>query len=247
MKHERLWRAVTEIVRSWPAGYVEMLAAEVESETQPVPSSKPSVSTEKKELQDAWVESGLPGVAVASALRAAAYTVEDLANRETFDLVWTGPDSAAIPLRQTETVLCEVIDSARTDLTVVSFVAYKVPAIVAALRRATDRHVETRIVVEAPTTMGGTLDTDSVAKMREAVPHARIYVWDGGGGTIPGVIHAKCAVADGKSALITSANLTGSAMWRNMELGSLIRGGRQPERLRNHFRSLIETNVLKEV
>lgn len=247
MKHERLWLAVAEVVRLWPAGYVEMLAEEVEAVSVPVPLLKSSLTAARKELQEAWIESGLPGMSLAAALRAAAFTADDLSKRERFDLVWTGPDTAVIPLRRTETVLCEVIDSARDDLTLVSFVAYEVPSVVAALRRATERQVEIRIVLEAPVAMGGSLDVDSVAKMRGAVPQARIYVWDSSGAVgIPGVIHAKCAAADGRIALVTSANLTGSAMWRNMELGVLVQGGRQPSRLRDHFDALIDTKVLVE-
>lgn len=247
MSTPRLWRAVADVVRSWPAGHVELLAAEVETLTEPL-AAKVSPSAVKRELYGAWAESGLSGSALAAALRAAAFTADDLGSRERTDLVWTGPDTTSIPLRRTEAVLCEVIDGAKEDLTLVSFVAYEVHSVVAALCRAVDRRVAVRIVLEAPATMGGSLDVDSVSKMRAAVPGARVHVWENSGTFgIPGVIHAKCAVADGRIALVTSANLTGSAMWRNMELGVLVDGGRQPRRLRDHFAALIDTRVLVEV
>ncbi|MFN8105307.1 MAG: phospholipase D-like domain-containing protein [Acidimicrobiia bacterium] len=41
-------------------------------------------------------------------------------------------------------------------------------------------------------------------------------------------LHAKCAVADDHTALVTSANLTGAGLEHNMELGLLVRGGGVP-------------------
>ena len=45
---------------------------------------------------------------------------------------------------------------------------------------------------------------------------------------VPRTLHAKFAVADGRCLLTTSANLTGNALERNMELGLLITGGEAP-------------------
>ncbi len=38
-------------------------------------------------------------------------------------------------------------------------------------------------------------------------------------------MHAKVLVVDGRTALVGSANVTGSAMERNLECGLLVRGG----------------------
>jgi phosphatidylserine/phosphatidylglycerophosphate/cardiolipin synthase-like enzyme len=59
-----------------------------------------------------------------------------------------------------------------------------------------------------------------------------------------GAVHAKCAVADGKVAFVTSANLTAAAMERNMEVGLLIRGGHVPEQLHQHFSALVESGTI---
>lgn len=240
----RLWRAIAEIVRRWPPGHVEHLAARVDGEPAPPRVGRYGPDLEQ-ELTEAWIRSGLTGTALAAALRAAAHTAADLVGREELDLVWTGPDTNEVPMRRTETVLTEVIREASRELTVVSFVAYEVPAVSLALREALARGVAVRIVLEAPMAMGGRLDVDSVTRMRTAVPGSRVYVWRGGSGT--GVIHAKCAVADARVALVTSANLTTAAMTRNMELGVLIRGGRQPGRLAAHLRTLMDRRILTEV
>lgn len=55
------------------------------------------------------------------------------------------------------------------------------------------------------------------------------------------------AVADGNSAFLTSANLTGHALEKNMEAGVVISGGHVPAGLRAHLHALIETNVIRKI
>jgi len=90
---------------------------------------------------------------------------------------------------------------------------------------------------------GWALDFDAIAKVRAVVTGAEFYVWDGDapGFDKSGSVHAKCAVADGEAAFITSANLTGAAMDRNMELGVLVRGGDLPKKLQLHLEALLTT------
>ena len=60
-----------------------------------------------------------------------------------------------------------------------------------------------------------------------------------------GYIHAKCAVADERLAVISSANLTRWALEANMELGILIHGGAAPERIAQHLTELEAAGVLQ--
>ena len=60
-------------------------------------------------------------------------------------------------------------------------------------------------------------------------------------------MHAKTAIADDRVALVTSANLTGHALDRNMELGLLVRGGDVPRILATHFDGLVAQGVLSVV
>lgn len=60
-----------------------------------------------------------------------------------------------------------------------------------------------------------------------------------------GRVHAKVAVAEGKTAFLTSANLTGHAIEKNMEAGTLISGRHVPANLQSHLRALIETKVIQ--
>ncbi|MDK2599118.1 hypothetical protein QO179_04955 [Bacillus stercoris] len=84
---------------------------------------------------------------LASALRAASVTSSFIEQRSSVELVWTGPSTGLVPVRNTERVLCEVIESARKSLFLVSFVAYDVPSIMQALRSATNRQVKTSIIL----------------------------------------------------------------------------------------------------
>jgi phosphatidylserine/phosphatidylglycerophosphate/cardiolipin synthase-like enzyme len=60
-------------------------------------------------------------------------------------------------------------------------------------------------------------------------------------------MHVKAVVVDGRVALVTSANLTGHALERNMELGLVVRGGAAPKRLADHFQALTAAGNLTRV
>ncbi len=84
--------------------------------------------------------------------------------------------------------------------------------------------------------------------MSALVPAAKLYAWrDKTAPYSDGRVHAKVAVADGRMCFITSANLTGHAMEKNMEAGVLISGGQIPRLLDDHLRSLIDTNVVSAI
>ena len=65
-------------------------------------------------------------------------------------VVWTGPASYEVPVRATSAVLAKVIEENRKSLIIVSFAAYKVAAVVEALRASADRGVDVRLVLESP-------------------------------------------------------------------------------------------------
>lgn len=92
---------------------------------------------------------------------------------------------------------------------------------------------------------------DSVKAIKGILPLVDVYVWSSEKKSLPGqlsgAVHAKCAVADGEVAFITSANLTSAAMERNMELGVLVKGGELPSELHRHLEALISTKVIERV
>lgn len=201
-------------------------------------------------LEQNWKQNKqLTSIEIASALMSASLTAELAASRGSVEMVWTGPSSNLVPIRHTEQVLKEVIEFAKTKLFVVSFVAYDVPNIHAALNKAIERNVTVDILVESSQNSYSKIQVDSVPKMRSSVPKANIYIWDQSQSApnATGVVHAKCAVADECIAFITSANLTTAAMEKNVELGVLIKGGDLPTRLDQHLRSLVVSKIFKKI
>lgn len=164
------------------------------------------------------------------------------------ELVWTGPVPAGTATRQTEQVMLEVIRSARKRLFLTSFVAYKVDRIITALNEAADRGVDVKILLESSEEKGGNLSVDSVALMRKVLPRTRFFVWQRRSDEfVGGSAHAKVAVADDRLAFVTSANLTGHAMEKNMEAGVLLRGGEHPKKLAEYLESMVSTAVIDEL
>lgn len=92
---------------------------------------------------------------------------------------------------------------------------------------------------------GGSITFDAIGKMRTLVPAARLYAWrDKADPFSDGRVHAKVAVADARMCFITSANLTGHAMEKNMEAGVLISGGHIPRLLDDHLQSLVDMKLV---
>jgi phosphatidylserine/phosphatidylglycerophosphate/cardiolipin synthase-like enzyme len=203
-------------------------------------------------LRAAWSKSPDIGPAeIAAAFRGAAEVATLLDGSGAIELVWTGPKTGLIPTRRTEQVILEVINSAKYDIFLVTYVFYKASSIVEALNAAVDRGVVVSILLESSIEHGGAVKGDGVKIMAEAVPGATIYIWDRGakrseGDALSASVHAKCAVADRRLAFITSANLTSAALERNMELGLLIRRGSVPERLQSHLNALVTTKMIKK-
>ena len=62
-----------------------------------------------------------------------------------------------------------------------------------------------------------------------------------------GVIHAKCIVIDGQTALVTSANFTEAAHARNIEAGVVVHDAAFATSLEQQFTSLVASGVLRRV
>lgn len=193
----------------------------------------------------AWF--GLPasGDEVAGMLLGASEARRRIEVETDVELVWTGPTTRFVPTRRTEQVLIDLIAGAQSDLFLVSFVAYDVASVAVALNEAAARGVRLRALFEAPKFRGGTLDYDPAAKMRSLVPAMETFNWKHRAEAfVDGKVHAKVAVADAGRAFITSANLTGAALERNMEAGVLFHGGPIPKTLRDHLQALIDVGVI---
>ncbi len=180
---------------------------------------------------------------IASTLRGACSVVSVLNQHSAVNLVWTGPQTEYISIRHTESVLTELIYSARNQLFMVSFVAYNAPAIIGALRNALERGVRVRMLLELSKNQGGRqVDHDSLGLMKRDLPEIQLFQWKQEDSK--GVVHAKCAVADGERLFVTSANISEAALERNMEAGMLVAGGDAPKQMMCHLQALVDTRVI---
>ena len=196
-------------------------------------------------LLETWATTPASGDEVAGMLLGASEARRQLEKDLNVELVWTGPTTRFVATRRTEQVMLDLIRSAAKDLFLVSFVAYDVPNVVKAMNEANGRGVRIRLLLEASESHGGSLSIDPAATMRGCVPSAEIYTWKQRPAPfVDGKVHAKIALIDGVRAFITSANLTGHALEKNMEAGVAIHGGPVPRTLRDHLEALIDVGVI---
>jgi phosphatidylserine/phosphatidylglycerophosphate/cardiolipin synthase-like enzyme len=196
---------------------------------------------------------GVSPEAVALALRTASHVHQCDEKSEVVEMVWTGPDADAVPFRRTEQAILQVLDSAANRITLVSFAVYHIPHIRDALVRAAGRGVKISMIVEAPDKLQGENEYSTLRALGEKVAScSTVYYWppdkrQKAVGDKLGILHVKCAVADGHWLFLSSANLTQYAFTINMELGVLVTRGKLPRQVEENFDKLIQTGVLVKV
>lgn len=192
-------------------------------------------------LNQAWSTApDTPGAAIALALETAeaARSVDDSPQVE---VVVTGPDSPDAPVRLTSEVVRQLIDQATRRVMLVSYAAYQLPSVIAALEAAKTRGVRVSLILESPEKLDGGGGAYAYAAFET-------YHWPLDQRIPPEAkLHAKAVLVDGKAALLTSANMTGAAYDKNIELGVLCRGGGTAHQIQRHFDALIARGVLVRV
>ena len=250
-----LLHAISALVSLVSPEKVQAIAArvrrtEASKATWTLPSvvSTPVAGVVVGQLATAWQNTKVGSNELASMLLAASHVYTKAASEQSTELVWTGPTTPFVSARRTEQALLQVINSAEQSLFITSFVAYDVSKIVKALNSANNRGVSISMLLESSKDHGGSINIDTIGKMHTLVPSAQLYSWqDKTEDFTDGRVHAKVAVADKTLCFITSANLTGYALERNMEAGVLILGGTIPQLLESHLKSLISTKIIMKV
>jgi phosphatidylserine/phosphatidylglycerophosphate/cardiolipin synthase-like enzyme len=166
------------------------------------------------------------------------------------ELLWSGPcPSGQIAARRIDQVLYDLISESKRDILLISFAAYKIQRLNDALAGAIRRGVTMRMIHEYEGESEKQLSFDAInafpPQLRSAVT---VYYWptekrERNESGRPGKLHAKGAIID-DCAVISSANLTDDAFFRNLELGALIEDDRFVHNLRRHFDELISSNIL---
>jgi phosphatidylserine/phosphatidylglycerophosphate/cardiolipin synthase-like enzyme len=221
-----------------------------QSVLKPVPT--PEFRDAINELLEAWrIEKRLfQPQSLALALASAARSYQTAKEQSEIEIVWTGPTSGAVPLRRIEQVLIEMIRETKKELLIVSFAVYNIAKIVTEMEMAIARGAALTIVVETPESGQGKIPFGIESLLTNQIKaKARILKWphekrekDENGKY--GSLHAKCAVADRASVLISSANLTQYAFNLNMEMGLRVKDKPLAEKIVRHFELLAQRGIL---
>jgi phosphatidylserine/phosphatidylglycerophosphate/cardiolipin synthase-like enzyme len=209
-------------------------------------------SEEVMAFVDCWQQeaSDLDAQVVGVALQTATLSEQAHRDSQSVELVWTGPDTGDTPFRRTEQAILQVLDSAQERITLVSFAVYRIPNIAKALVKAAQRGVKLTVIVETPHKIEGEGEYNTIRALGADIEAcSTVYFWPkekrkAGSNQNVGILHVKCAVADGEWLFLSSANLTQQAFTINMELGMLVRGGTMPERVEQQFDRLIQKGQL---
>jgi phosphatidylserine/phosphatidylglycerophosphate/cardiolipin synthase-like enzyme len=243
--------ALADVARSLPLDQLELAANALCQLHVPDPAALEALKglvptepfrVEMEQVVKAWEKAPeLDGAAISLALQSASAGYRSAKAESQLEVVWSGPEGE-VDVRLTYAVLIEVIRSAQRRLTLVSFAAHRVKEVAEALKIASDAGVEVRVVLD-----GGT----EAVRAFDASDGIALYTWPPTllpeHDPLHASLHAKAAIADDQLAFVTSANLTGYALDRNMELGLLVRGGEAPRLLADHFDGLINSGVLVRV
>jgi len=172
---------------------------------------------------------GVPNAEAAAYLRGLAAGHAQQAALVRVESVWSGPATHQVPVRATAQVLVELADEATSELLLMTYSAKPYPPILLALTAAVTRGVAVSVVVETLSGAGGALAGAEPAAAFTSVSGVQLWHWPAGQRPEAGAkMHAKLAVADRRTLLVSSANLTQSGVGKNIEAGLLIRGGTAP-------------------
>ncbi|MFR9770673.1 DISARM system phospholipase D-like protein DrmC [Nocardia sp. SC052] len=212
-------RALVEVGTSLPPSEVEMIATAAHSGFDSLRSLRRRsagalrhacsvVLSTMDRAQDAEVSGVLRGACAGIANSAA-----------TADIVWTGPDVPGSVSRLTSSVIASLVDEARREILLISYAMHSEPTLAAAMARAATRGVFIQLLYERP------VDNPGFTGFSVPFPNlpARRLCWPAEKRPPGASMHAKALVIDRMTALIGSANITGTAMLRNIELGTLLR------------------------
>ncbi|MCK6532030.1 MAG: DISARM system phospholipase D-like protein DrmC [Polyangiaceae bacterium] len=257
---DALLEAIVTLASDLPRDTVEALAAAVVGTADPKQAGRlagmvvtaPAAQDRVRTMLERWPD-GVSGASVALALRSASRMDNHHRTRQHIELVWTGPVPAGTSFRRSDQVLLEMVREAKRRITIVSFATYRVPVVHTALLAAAKREVEVVFIVESARESEGRVNIDPLHAIgSELAELARVYVWprekrptDENGNF--GLLHAKCAIADGKRLLVSSANFTAAALAKNMELGVLIEGGEVPGVVEGHWEGLLTARYLARI
>jgi len=205
---------------------------------------------------------GLPPGHIAELLRAvAAERKLREAASDRVELVWTGPELPGSQSRETAVVARELFAKATRSVLVSSYTVFLGKEVFEPLAKRMEELPGLRVLLflNVPAPGGSDFDADAVARdyyrdfLKKNWPSGRApeLYYDPRSlapkGDERAVIHAKCVVVDGRTALVTSANFTEAAHARNIEAGAVVHDAGFAGSLERQFTSLVAAGALRRV
>lgn len=163
------------------------------------------------------------------------------------ETVWTGPAVHGVPVRSTMSALLHLVDNAERELWLSTYSAKPHAPLLESITRALLRGVAVNIAIETLQGAGSAIAGSEPAAAFASLTGANRYTWPVAARPADAKLHAKLALADARSLLVTSANFTTSGMERNLEAGILVTGGPAPERATEHLTALVRTGQLARI
>lgn len=217
--------------------------------------SNGSSATEQslKSLQWVWTEllPEMPPSTIAIALRSSAVAAQIRSTQLPYaQVVWTGPKADGSFLRSTAEVIRELIRGSKDIILVIGYWIVPGPddgivrEIINLLAEAKTRGVAVTFILDERAREDARTNRKLLAAAwPNSVPFPDVLTWRLPFNDSYLKLHAKVIVADGRDALVTSANLTQHALNRNMEMGVRIVGS-PAQSISEHFLRLAEAGIL---
>lgn len=160
--------------------------------------------------------------------------------RNRIDVAWTGPDIPGSNSRLTSSVVASLVDEATLDVYLISYAMHSESSLTTALGQAIGRGVKVTVLYERR--------EDNPGFSGWAVPfrglELRRLCWPLSKRPVGASMHAKALVVDRRICLIGSANITDTAMMKNLELGVIIRDQLIARGIVESIENLISQGVL---
>jgi hypothetical protein len=195
-----------------------------------------------------WRQAGGTEMLLARALRGQLDVRRAVENRgPRCELVWTGGTSESAGVRSTFPVVKEMLGWARRSVLLVTYSLWigtgDVGAIIDLLAGFSSTGIDVTFVLDRRYQEGW-----NVTQLKQRWPSGRrrpaLYTWQNEEDAIA-KLHAKVLIVDRRDLLITSANLTGYGMKRNLEFGLRVHG-RPAGDASEHLEGLIKSGVFKK-
>lgn len=217
------------------------LAQPKSSLTKVVTGAQPGSGSAVTALSAAWAATpGLTGAGVALALRVGLRARQEADGYRSLP-VWTGPGATG-EQQLTAAVLHSLVASATERILIVSYAAFTLNGLAGDLEKAVGNGLSVDVVFENKADSSGKYEgTGTPFAKVEGITRWR---WPAEKRDGSGVLHAKVLVADGRRALVGSANLTNHALTANMEAGVLVRDPGAAQALEDHVRGLMVAGYL---